>query len=79
MPPLFRDAATVRLLIGASITIFIWTLYALRIALGIGPLRDYQGSQAPAFHYLVGALVVTVMVATWIFARAIMRRNQRRG
>jgi hypothetical protein len=78
MPSLFRGQPTLRLLIGATIALFVWTLYVLRVTLDIGPMHDYQGNQAPAFHYLVGAFVVTGMVAVWIIARAAMTRNHRR-
>jgi hypothetical protein len=69
MLSLFRGQPTLRLLIGAAITILIWTLYVIRVMHGIGPMHDYRGNQAPALHYLVVALVVTGMVAIWIFAR----------
>ena len=54
-----------RLLISAAVLTVVWTLYVLRIALGVGPVRDHGGDQAPASHYLLGALSVTAMVAAW--------------
>jgi hypothetical protein len=78
MAKFFRSRTSLRLLIGGAITIFIWTLYLVRLILGIGPMHDYQGNEAPAIDYLVGAFVVTGMVATWIVARTLMERNRRR-
>jgi hypothetical protein len=75
MPSLFRGRPTVRLLTGAAITFSIWTLYVFRVTLGMGPMHDHQGNQAPALHYLVAALAVTGMIAIWIIARAIMGRK----
>jgi hypothetical protein len=79
MPDLFRDQPTLRWIIGAPITAIVWALYVVRVSVGVGPMRDYEGNQAPSLHYLAGALVVTGMVATWIIVRAIMTRSQRRG
>jgi hypothetical protein len=56
-------------LIGGAITSVMWMFYAARMAFGVGPMHDYQGNQAPALHYLVGALVVTGAIAIWIVAR----------
>jgi hypothetical protein len=64
-----RTQSRLRLLIGPAIALFSWVLYGLRVTLGVGPMYDSRGTQAPAIHYLVGALVVTVMVAIWIVAR----------
>src|SRR5262245_6774965 len=58
-----------RLMIGAGLTAFVWVLYFVRIFLGVGPMHDHQGNQSPAAHYLMGALVVTAMVVTWIVVR----------
>jgi hypothetical protein len=50
-------------------------MYIARVTLGAGPMHDEQGNQAPATHYLVGALLVTGMVAFWIFVRSLMTRR----
>jgi hypothetical protein len=76
MPEFFRDQPTPRWMIGAAITAIVWALYVVRASVGVGPMRDYEGNQAPSLHYLAGALVVTGMVATWIIVRAIMTRRQ---
>ena len=75
MPDSFRDQPKLRLVIAAAIAALVWTLYLIRITLGVGPMRDYNGTQAPAFHYLAGALVVTAMVAIWIIVRGLMTRR----
>jgi hypothetical protein len=79
MPDFFRDQPKLRLIIGAVITVIVWGLYVVRVTFGFGPMHDYQGNQAPAIHYLGGALVVTGMVAVWIVVRAIMTSRQRRN
>jgi hypothetical protein len=79
MPEFSRDQPKLRLVIGATITAIIWALYVVRVTLGVGPMHDHEGSQAPALHYLVGALMGTGMVAVWIVVRAIMTRSQRRS
>ena len=79
MPDFFRDQPKVRLTIGALISAFVWALYIVRIALGVGPMHDYEGKQAPALHYLAGALIGTGMVAVWIIVRAVVTRYQRRS
>jgi hypothetical protein len=56
----------------------MWALYVLRVTLGIGPMHDYQGNQSPALPYLVGAFLVTGVVALWIIARALIPRSRRR-
>jgi hypothetical protein len=76
MADLFREQPKLRLLIGGVIVAIVWLLYAVRVTLGIGPMRDTAGQQAPAIHYLLGALVTTAMVAIWIVVRAIMARRQ---
>jgi hypothetical protein len=76
MPDFFRDQPAVRLAICAAIALIAWTLYIVRLTLGVGPMHDHDGSQAPALHYLIGALVVTGMVAAWIALRAIMTRRR---
>ena len=79
MPDYFREQPKLRLVIGAAITVLVWALYIVRIAFGVGPMHDYEGNQAPALHYLVGALVVTGMVAVWIVVRAIVTHYRRRS
>ncbi len=79
MPDLFREQPKLRLLIGGAITAVVWALYVARVSLGIGPMHDNEGHQAPAGNYLVGALVVTGMVAVWIIVRAMMTRRQKPG
>jgi hypothetical protein len=59
----------IRILIGGSIVVFIWAVYLVRVIWNVGPSRDYEGNQSPAYHYLVGALIVTGMVAAWIVLR----------
>jgi hypothetical protein len=76
MPDAFRDQPRLRLAIGSVIVVFVWTLYIVRVTLGIGPMHNTGGQQAPAMQYLVGALTVTCMVAIWILVRAIMTRRQ---
>jgi hypothetical protein len=61
-----------RLAIGVIIVMVVWALYIVRVTLGVGPMHDYGGNQAPALHYLVGALIVTAMVTIWIVVRAMM-------
>ena len=75
---LSRDQPRLHIGVAAVITIVVWTLYVVRMTFGVGPMHDYDGNQAPAVHYLVGALVVTGMVCAWIIARAILT-NHRRG
>lgn len=79
MPDIFRDEPGVRLAVGAVITAFVWVLYVVRVVFGIGPMRDHEGNQAPALHYLFGALIVTGMVAVWILVRAVVTRFQKRN
>ena len=78
MPDLFRDQPWIRLAVGAVITAFVWGMYIVRVAFRIGPMRDHDGNQAPAVHYLFGALIVTGMVAVWIVVRAIVAHYQKR-
>ena len=79
MPDYRRDQPKYRLAIGAAFLVLVWTLYIVRIARGVGPMHDYEGNQAPVFHYLVGALAVTGMVAVWVIVSAIVARYQRRS
>lgn len=76
MPDFFRDQPMLRLVIGAAVVSGVWALYLARIILGIGPMHDPQGNQAPALHYLGGALIVTAMIAVWILARGFGRQKQ---
>jgi hypothetical protein len=41
-------------------------------------MHDHDGNQAPALHYLLGALIVTGMVTVWIVARAVFNHYQKR-
>jgi membrane-bound metal-dependent hydrolase YbcI (DUF457 family) len=75
--PEFRDQPKLRLMIGAVLSAIVWALYVVRVTLGVGPMHDHNGIQAPALHYLLGALMVTGMVAVWIIVRALMMRGQR--
>jgi hypothetical protein len=68
-----------RLKIGAAATILMWALYVRRVTLGTGPMHDHEGHQAPELHYLVGAAVVTGVVASWIITRALMPGWRRRS
>jgi len=77
MPDFFRDQPNLRLTIGAAVTAIVWTFYIVRVTLGVGPMHDYDGNQAPALHYMVGALVVTGMVAVWIATRTMVTRRQK--
>lgn len=79
MPDILRDQRGVRLAVGAVITAFVWVLYIVRVVFGIGPMHDYDGNQAPALHYLLGALIVTGMVVVWIVVQAIVAHYQRRS
>ena len=72
----FREQPKLRLLIGGVIVAIVWTTYVVRVTLGIGPMHDTAGQQAPAMHYLAGALIGTGMVSIWIVVRAIMSRRQ---
>ena len=74
MADLFREQPKLRLLIGGAIAVIVWAMYVVRVTLGIGPMHDMAGQQAPAMHYLLGALLTTGMVAIWIVVRAIMTR-----
>ena len=76
MADFFREQPKLRLLIGGIIVAIVWTTYVVRVTLGVGPMHDPAGQQAPAMHYLIGALVTTGMVAIWIIGRAIMSRRQ---
>ena len=73
--PESRDQPKLRLMIGAALTVLVWVLYGVRVTLGVGPMHDNEGNQAPAFHYLIGALMVTGMVAVWIIVRTLMTRR----
>ena len=74
-----QDQPKLRLLIGAAFIVIVWVAYGVRVIWGIGPAHDYQGRQAPASHYLGGALIVTGLVVVWITVRAIMVRWQKRS
>jgi hypothetical protein len=50
----FGGQSGLRLVIGTVIVLFAWGLYAVRLATGVGPMRDHEGNQAPAAHYLWG-------------------------
>ena len=63
--------------VGVAFIALVWILYGVRLIWGVGPAHDYEGKQAPAFHYLVCALVVTGTVVVWITVRAIMLRRQK--
>jgi hypothetical protein len=76
MPPRNELLPTLRLLIGAAIVILVWVLYFVRVTLEVGPMHDQQGNQAPALHYLIGAIIVTSMVALWIIVRGAMSRTR---
>ena len=78
MPDYFRDQPKLRRVIMAMIIALVWALYIVRVALGVGPMHDYEGHQAPAFHYLVGALVATGLVVVWILVRAAISYYERR-
>ena len=65
MPDFFREQPRLRFAVGATIAAIVWALYLVRVTLGIGPMHDEGGRQAPTLHYLVGALVVTGMVVVW--------------
>lgn len=67
VPDYLRDQLKLRLAIGAMIAALVWVLYVVRVAFGVGPMHDDEGDQAPALHYLVGALAVTGMVAHFVF------------
>lgn len=71
-----QDRPKYRRFIGGVFTAIVWILYLVRVIWGVGPARDYQGRQAPAAHYLLGALVVTGLVVTWISVGAIVARRQ---
>jgi hypothetical protein len=73
------DNPKVRWLIGGAFIALVWIAYGVRVIWGIGPAHDYQGRQAPAFHYLAGALAVTGIVIVWIVVRAMMVRRQKRN
>jgi hypothetical protein len=73
----FGGQSGLRLVIGTVIVLFAWGLYAVRLATGVGPMRDHEGNQAPAAHYLVGALMVSGMVVVWVVVRGMMGRGRR--
>jgi hypothetical protein len=75
MADFFREQPRLRLLIGGAIMAIVWAMYVVRVTLGIGPMHDTAGQQAPAVHYLVGALVATAMVGVWIVVRAFTARR----
>jgi hypothetical protein len=66
MANIFRDQPKVRRAVGAVFCVCVWSLYIVRSVFGVGPMHDPQGNQAPATNYLIGALIVTGMVAAWI-------------
>ncbi len=68
----FREQPKLRLIIGCAFLVVVWSLYFVRLIFGVGPAHDYAGNQAPAFHYLVCALIVTGMVAVWLVVRGLM-------
>ena len=76
MPPRNELLPTLRLLTGAAIVILVWVLYVVRVTFDIGPMHDQQGNQAPTLHYLIGAIIVTSMVAIWIIVRGAMSRTR---
>ena len=76
MADFFRDQPKLRLAIGLGLTLVMWALYVVRVIAGVGPMHDHQGNQSPAFHYLVGALFVTGMVAVWLVVRALTTRRR---
>ena len=73
MPDVFRDQPRVRWVIACAIGGIVWALYIVRVTFGVGPMHDEQGNQAPAFHYLVGALVVSAFLVVWLVARSSRR------
>lgn len=64
--PANGDGSKYRKVVGTAIAAFVWILFLIRILTGAGPMHDHQGNQSPAAHYLIGALIVTAMVAAWI-------------
>jgi hypothetical protein len=66
-----------RLAIGGAFLLLVWGLLLVRVILGVGPMHDYEGRQAPTAHYLAGALATTVAVALWITLQSLVRRKQR--
>jgi integral membrane sensor domain MASE1 len=79
MPDYFREQPKLRLVVGAVITVLVWVLYLVRAVFGMGPMHDKEGNQAPALHYLAGALIVTGMVMVWIIVQAIIAHHKSRS
>jgi hypothetical protein len=76
MPNVFRDQPGLRAAVGVTFVVLVWALYFIRVLWGIGPMHDYEGRQAPAFHYLYGALTVTGVVAVWLIVGALLTRRK---
>jgi len=76
MRTLIRDK--VRFAVGCSIAAIVWAFYIVRLTGGVGPMHDRDGNQAPESHYLLGAFLVTGVVATWIALRATVERRDKR-
>lgn len=68
--------ANARIVIGGLICGIVWLLLAARIIFGLGPMHDHDGNQAPWLHYLMAALVTTVMVVAWIKIRGRMENKK---
>ena len=66
----------VRIVVGGLICAVVWLLLGARVLFGVGPMHDDQGNQAPWLHYLVAAVVATVMVTAWIKIRARVEKNK---
>ncbi len=77
MPDFFRDQPKLRATVGAMFVVFVWALYVVRVAFGIGPIHDYDGNQAPTLHYLGGAIIVSAMVTVWMIVGTILTRRRR--
>jgi hypothetical protein len=75
MPDAFHDERRLRHALGGSMIVIMWALYIVRITAGIGPMHDERGGQAPALHYLVGALLTTAMVGVWVIVRGMASRK----
>ena len=68
-----------RNIIGGLFVTFVWGLYLVRIVWGTGPMHDHGGNQAPAMHYLHGAIMVTTMVAIWIISMRVSNARRERS
>ncbi len=76
MSNFFREQPKLRLFFGGAASALMWGLFIVRVAAGIGPMHDADGNQAPAFHYLAGAVLVTLIAVGWLLVGAALARRE---